>query len=99
SHIGYEIQISNGYDDKYPTGSLYLFDKAKTGFQVPNDWNTFDIESRNDMMKVKLNGHLVSQFAGEPGRPKRGPIGLQLHDKTSFVMFRNITIREIGSKK
>jgi hypothetical protein len=99
SHIGYEIQISNGYDEKYPTGSVYLFDHAKTGFQVPNDWNSFDIESRNDMIRVKLNGHLVSQYAGEPGRPKVGPIGLQLHDKTSFVMFRNIRIREKKSAR
>ena len=99
SHIGYEIQISNGYDDKYPTGSVYLFDKAKTGFQILNDWNTFDIESRNEGMKVKLNGHLVSEYAGEPGRPKKGPIGLQLHDQTSVAMFRNITIREVGNPR
>ena len=99
SHIGYEIQISNGYDDKYPTGSVYLFDKAKTGFQILNDWNTFDIESRNEGMKVKLNGHLVSEYAGEPGRPKKGPIGLQLHDSTTVVMFRNITIREVGNPR
>src|SRR5437899_6084932 len=81
SHIGYEIQISNGYRDKYPSGSVYLFDAARPGHQIDNDWNTFDIESRNEIIRVKLNGHLVSQFAGEPGRSKTGPIGLQLHNK------------------
>lgn len=95
SHIGYEIQVSNGYSDKYPTGSIYLFAPAKTGFQVANDWNAFDIESRPDMMRVKLNGHLVAEFAGDPVRSKTGPVGLQLHDKTSFAMFRNIRIKEI----
>jgi hypothetical protein len=77
---------------------VYLFDEAKTGFQIVNDWNSFDIESRESGIRVMLNGHLVSQYAGEPGRSKVGPIGLQLHDKTTIAMFRNIRIREIGAK-
>jgi 3-keto-disaccharide hydrolase len=99
SHIGYEIQISNGYPDQFASGSVYLFDAAKPGHQIENDWNAMDIESRDDMIRVKLNGALVSQYAGEPGRPKTGPIGLQLHDKTSLVMFRNIRIKELKSRK
>jgi hypothetical protein len=98
AHIGYEIQISNGYRDKYPSGSVYLFDAAKPGHQIDDDWNAFEIESRDDVIRVKLNGHLVSEYAGEPGRPKTGPIGLQLHDKTSFAMFRNIRIKELKRK-
>jgi hypothetical protein len=31
-----------------------------------------------------------------PDRPKSGPIGLQLHDRFSVAMFRNIRIREIA---
>ena len=99
SHIGYEIQISNGYKDEYPTGSLYLFEKAKTGFQIEDDWNSMDIESRNDMIRVKLNGHLIMQHPGDPKRSKVGPIGLQLHDMSTIVMFRNIRIKEIAKSK
>jgi hypothetical protein len=99
AHIGYEIQILNGYRDKYTSGSVYLFDAAKPGHQIENDWNAFDIESRDDMIRVKLNDYLVSQYPGEPGRPKTGPIGLQLHDKTSVVMFRNIRIKEVKPRK
>lgn len=95
SHIGYEIQISNAYPDKYPSGSVYNFVAAKTGFQIPNDWNSLDIESRNDMIRVKLNGHLVAQYAGDPKRSKTGPIGLQLHDRSDVALFRKIRIREI----
>ena len=80
AHIGYEIQILNGYTDRYPSGSVYLFDAAKPGRQIDNDWNSFDIESRNDMITVKLNEAVVSQFKGDPARSKTGPIGLQLHD-------------------
>ena len=99
SHIGYEIQILNGTADKFTSGSVYLFDAAKPGHQIEGDWNSMDIESRDDMIRVKLNGFLVSRYAGEPGRPKAGPIGLQLHDKTSLVMFRNIRIRELKPRK
>jgi hypothetical protein len=39
---------------------------------------------------------VVAEYAGDPKRSKTGPIGLQLHDQFSIVMFRNIKIREIG---
>ena len=95
AHLGYEIQISNGYHDQYPTGSVYTFVAAQTGFQNDNDWNAMDIESRKDLIRVKLNGHVVAEYPGDPQRSKTGPIGLQLHDRTSIAMFRNIRIREV----
>jgi len=94
SHIGYEIQISNGYRDVYPTGSVYLFHKAETGAQILNDWNRLEIQSRTETIRVKLNGKQVSEHPGDPARSKTGPIGLQLHDVQSVVMFRNIRIRQ-----
>jgi len=100
SHIGYEIQIWMGPESTdYPSGSVYLFDKAKTGVQIPNDWNVMEIESRDAMIRVKINGTVVSQSPGDAARSKTGPIGLQLHDPTSIVMFRNIRIREIGASR
>lgn len=98
SHIGYEIQISNAHSDSYPTGSVYLFQKAKEGAMALDDWNALDIESRNNMIRVKLNGQVVAEHPGDPKRSKTGPIGLQLHDRESIVMLRNITIRVIGTR-
>ncbi len=98
SHSGYEIQINMNYKDQYTTGSVYNFDKAKTGFQHDDDWNAFDIEVRDSGIKVMLNGHLVSQYAGAPGRPLKGPIGLQLHDQNSVVMFRNVKVKKVGRR-
>lgn len=95
SHMGYEIQLSNGYIDKYPSGSVYLFDAAKSGSEIANDWNTLDVSSRPDLISVRLNGKLVSESKGDPARPKTGPIGLQLHDRNTVVMFRHIRIHEI----
>lgn len=94
SHIGYEIQISND-NDPQATGSVYNFAPAKTGFQIANDWNTLDIESRKNGIRVKLNGHPVAEYAGDPKRSLTGPIGLQLHDRHTVIMFRNIRIHEV----
>jgi hypothetical protein len=93
--IGYEIQINNRYPDPTPTGSVYTFSKADTAAMKVDDWNTFDIEARTDVIRVKLNGKLVSEVKCDPARPLRGPIGLQLHDQFSVILFRNSRIREL----
>ena len=98
SKIGYEIQINNQYPDPHPTGSIYTFVDAKVGAQKDDEWNTLDIESRNDMIRVKLNGQMVAEHPGDPKRPKTGPIGLQLHDQFSVIQFRDIRIRELPAK-
>jgi hypothetical protein len=95
SKIGYEIQINNRYPDQYPTGSIYTFKKAEGDFLQENDWNTLDIESRTEQIRVKLNGHVVAEHPGDPARSKTGPIGLQLHDQVTTVMFRSVRIREV----
>ena len=95
SKLGYEIQINNRYPDPHPTGSIYGFmDAPAQGVMKEDDWNAMDISTRGGKISVKLNGKLVAEHAGDPQRPKTGPIGLQLHDQFSIVMFRNIRIRE-----
>lgn len=94
SKQGYEIQIDSEYTGRWPTGSIYGFARAPEGLNVVGEWNRLNIESRDDGIRVFVNGALAAEHAGDPGRPKRGPIGLQLHDLHSFVMFRNIWILE-----
>lgn len=96
AHVGYEIQIIDGDSDKYSSGSVYLFAAAKRGVQKGGAWNNLDIESRNDMIRVKVNGVAVAESPGDPARAKVGPIGLQLHDQFTFAMFRNIRIRSVA---
>ena len=96
SHIGYEIQIIDSDTEKYPTGSIYLFRAAPRGLQKMGQWNSLDIESRKTAIRVRVNGQLAAEFAGEEGRPLAGPIGLQLHDQFTFVLFRNLRIRELA---
>ena len=94
AHIGYEIQIIADDREIYPSGSIYSLVPAKTGVQRLGAWNSMEIESRNARIRVRLNGQTVAEGPGEEARSKTGPIGLQLHDRFSTAMFRNIRIRE-----
>jgi cytochrome c len=94
AHIGYEIQIIDDDREKFPSGSVYTFVPAKTGVQLRGEWNRMEIESRDQLIRVRLNGQVVAEYPGDPARSKSGPIGLQLHDQFTLAMFRNIRIRE-----
>ena len=95
SKVGYEIQINSEWPDPHPSGSIYGLDDAPEGIQRIGEWNHMLISSRSDGIEVRLNGVLVAEHPGDPKRPKRGPIGLQLHDQFSFVMFRSIWVQEV----
>ncbi len=94
ARVAYEIQLLGMDDESWPTGSVYLFAKAKPGRYRPGDWNDVIIESRRDRILVRLNGAVVAETAGDVNRPSRGPIGIQLHDVNTVVMFRDLQIRE-----
>lgn len=94
AHIGYEIQLIDDDAEKYPTGSIYGLVPGKRGLHRSGEWNSLDIESRHDRIRVKVNGQLAAEGPGEKDRPWVGPIGLQLHDQFTFAMFRDIRIRE-----
>ncbi len=76
-------------------GYVYLLQAARMGVYRPGNWNSMEIESRKERIRVRVNGELVAESAGEAARAKTGPIGLQLHDRFSFVMFRNLRVREL----
>jgi hypothetical protein len=95
SKMGYEIQINNRFPDPHPSGSIYGFMDAPKEAQHEDDWNHMEVASRNDKITIRLNGKVVAEHPGDPQRPKTGPIGLQLHDQFSIIMFRNIRIREL----
>jgi len=93
SKVAYEIQLNNQFPDPKLTGSIYNVEQAKAGIQRDDEWNTLKLEARSDKLKVFINGQLVAEHATLPERPKRGPLGLQLHDQFSVMMFRNLTLK------
>jgi hypothetical protein len=82
---------STGHEPPVTAASLFA---PEVPGQVA-DHNRFP-DSHPSGSAVTLNGQLVAEHAGDPQRPKAGPIGLQLHDQFSIIMFRNVRIREIG---
>ena len=107
-HNGYEVQIDAGGDEWHCTGSLYSLSKVSKRNQKPaGEWNTMDITLAGQKTIVRLNGEVIDEFSGDqpvPPRkawyePVRGPrpdsgyIGLQNHDKTSTVYFKEVAVR------
>lgn len=96
ARTAYEVNIDNGPGGDYNiTGSIYKLAKAEPGVQRRTSWNTLYIEVRKNLIRVTLNGRVVTQHPGLPDRPKAGPIGLQLHSTSDVVMFRKIRICEV----
>ncbi len=108
-HNGYEVQIDAGGDDWHCTGSIYSLSKALARPQKPmGEWNTMEITLKGHETVIKLNGELVNDFFGnsqvperkqwfEPvrgPRPDSGYIGLQNHDGSSTVYFKEVSVRQ-----
>lgn len=55
-----------------------------------------EIQVRDNLIRVILNGHVIMEHPGDPNRPKSGPIGFQLHDPHTVLMLKNIQIRELA---
>lgn len=84
--------INHAEPQKYESGSIYLFQAANRNVIQRDGWNLLEVESRKGGMRVKLNGQEVAAHPGDPARPTRGPIGLQLHDQNTVIEFRRIEI-------
>lgn len=96
---GYEIQIDNvgapNGNPLYKTGAVFNFRAPTTVASNPvGQWNYYEIQVVGQNYKVTLNGQVViPDFVGS--RSTVGYIGLQNHDETSTVTFRNIRIKEL----
>jgi 3-keto-disaccharide hydrolase len=108
-HNGYEVQIDAAGDDWHCTGAIYSLSRAVKRAQKPTgEWNTMEIELRGQETIVNLNGERVNDFFGNqpvPERkmwfePVRGPradtgyIGLQNHDGSSTIYFKEVSVKE-----
>jgi hypothetical protein len=106
-HKGIEVQIDNRDDDWHCTGVLYSMTKAMARpYKPAGEWNTMEITLRGLRTIVKVNGVLVTDYDGvspvpdkqksyEPERgprPESGYIGLQHHDNTAVISFKEISV-------
>ncbi|MCH2368531.1 MAG: DUF1080 domain-containing protein, partial [Planctomycetes bacterium] len=69
----------------------------RTGtFFQPGKWNQVRVRCQGSRIQTWVNGQLCSDI--EDARHKRGVIGLQHNAKKGVYRFRNLRIRELGSK-
>ena len=108
---GYESQIRNQWkgDERtnpvdYGTGGIYGHQKARKVVSSDNEWFTKTIIVHGNHIAVWVNGYQVSDVTDE--RPKsdrarkgtklgKGPIGLQGHDPTTDLSFRNVRVASL----
>ena len=94
---GYEIQIDDvGAPDGNQirkTGAIFDFAApTKIASNPVGEWNFYEIHAVGQAYTVILNGSEVTDFVGS--RTMKGYVGLQNHDDTSTVTFRNVRIME-----
>jgi hypothetical protein len=102
---GWEVQIDErGFDSNTNTennalkltGAVYDVSPAIAKASRPVcEWNTFEIEVKNQDVKVVLNGVPVSEVTNDQQRPSEGFIGLQNHHPGSRVQFGNIRVKKL----
>jgi hypothetical protein len=62
----------------------------------PGEWNDLEITCSGRTVRVRLNGTETTTFTGHCER--RGYVGLQNHDPTSIVAFRNVRVVEHAAR-
>jgi hypothetical protein len=96
-----EIQIYDAGEGKYATGAAYDAEAPRSLASKPaGEWNHYKITFQGKRLQIELNGQLVMDWQAEPrGKVKdiapAGYIGLQNHDSTSPVYFKDIFIKEL----
>jgi len=113
-HKGIEVQIDNRDNDWHCTGVLYSMTQAKARPSKPaGEWNTMEITLDGLRTIVHVNGVLVTDYDGVspvperkfPYEPERGPrpeagyIGLQNHDASAVISFKEISVEPLAKQK
>ncbi len=110
-HHGYEVQVlDQAPDDWHRTGAIYSISKATAKPSKPaGEWNVMEITLDGPHTSVTLNGTKVNDFTeGQPVperkqwyEPERRPrtnvgyFGVQNHDDSSSVYFKEINVRPL----
>jgi hypothetical protein len=111
-HHGYEVQICDTGDAMHRTGAVYsLAGAAEAEKPTANEWRTMLITLDGNLVKVELDGKLLTTFdpaskdnpprkiwhepKREPRRPESGYLGLQTHDPGDVVWFKEVSVRPL----
>ncbi len=110
ANAGIEVQIDDRDNDWHCTGTLYSMTKAMARVPKPvGEWNTMEITLKGARTIVTVNGVKVTDYDGvspvpekvKPYEPDRHPraesgyIGVQNHDSSSVISFKEISVRPL----
>lgn len=114
-HRGFEIQIDSSGGPTDGTGSVYSLAPSSSHHADTRGWSTMLITLDGDRIDVNLNGKKSSSFDSSdknplaqkmwyqpkraPQRPRSGYIGLQTHDPSDIVWFKEISVRPLPVRK
>lgn len=100
---GHEIQIDErGFDSATNseghavkrTGAIYDLQAPSSFPSGPvGSWNRYEIEARDDTIRVTLNGTLVNVY--QSTRQRSGYLAVQAYRPSSRVQFRNIRLKDL----
>ena len=107
-HNGYEVQIDAAGDDWHCTGAIYSLSKASKRTQKPaGEWNHSRLVVRGDHVEHASCPDLAHEMGDQPvperkmwfepvrgPRPDRGYIGLQNHDGSTTIYFKEVSVRQ-----
>lgn len=101
---GWEVQVDASDAPDRTTGGLYGVagpdvEARDVALRPPGEWNTFEIEVRDDRIAVRLNGSQVLDHPLDDGRPPADPghLGLQNHGDGDDARFRSVRVRPLVS--
>lgn len=104
---GFESQVcSQAYKDPRKTGSLYAVKDLAESPVKDDEWFEYHIKVVGKKVEISLNGKLVNEWTqaddytppkGMAGRKLgSGTFALQVHDKGSTVMYKNIRVKPLA---
>ena len=91
---GHEMQICDTDGPKERTGSVFQSaDATRVPTRPVGEWNEMEIKVIGQKYEVKVNAEKVCEHTSD--RSLEGYVGVQDHDPTSKVSFRNIRVKEL----
>jgi hypothetical protein len=108
---GYEVQIRNQWKDEdrtdpvdFGTGALYARQKTRKVIPSDGEWFTITLVADGAHLSTWVNGYQCTDYVDEkPDAPSarkgrflgKGCIGLQGHDPTTDLSFKNIRVADL----
>ncbi len=106
---GFEAQVNNSYKkDWRRTAGLYGVMDVKKAPAKDNEWFTMHIIVKDRLVVIKVNDKVITRYEEPKGKKPgknftrkldKGTFAIQAHDPGSKVLFKNLRIKRLPTKK